>query len=232
MEFIPDFKVVSMVRGTASIGELAEEVAMFSATPKFMRENGGPIVAQLLDGVPDEWYAECDRLGLYPNGDVRIHRLYPGDFPAYPGWHCDGEYRETYFSQPDLNKVPLSRHVIATVSSVEGGVSNPQFLMDPVTLPVDMTRWGGDMRVTEQQHALWAQAHRYVENLPQTPRKFDTADGQLVEFGCRALHRVMPSKTRGWRLFFRLSMWHKPNLGEGQLVKQEQVYQVINNHGW
>ncbi len=85
----------------------------------------------LLDLVPDWYYEKAEQLKLYPNCDVRIHRLYPGDFPAYPGWHCDGEYRETYFSQPDLDRINVHYHITATASSHSCGVSNTQFLNEP-----------------------------------------------------------------------------------------------------
>lgn len=229
-EFAPDFKTIGTIAGTATIAELANETGMYSASLPFLRRNGGPIVQRILDAIPPEWYQLCQDLGMFPNGDVRIHRLYPGDFPAYPGWHCDGEYRETYFSQPDLDKIPLSKHIICCVSSDADGVSNPEFLLDPITVPVDMSRW--NLRVTEQQHTLWAVAHKAVEANPNL-RRVSIPDGHITEFGCRSLHRVMPARIRGWRLFFRLSMWHKPNLGDGGcLTRQEQVYQVIGNHGW
>lgn len=52
-------------------------------------------------------------------------------------------------------------------------------------------------------------------------------------FDSWTLHRAMPTKIRGWRLFFRMAMWHKPNLGEdGMISKQEQVYKLVEGSGW
>ena len=206
---------------------------MFSATPEFVRRHGGPIAQRILDAVPGWYFDEARRLGLYPNCDIRIHRLYPTDFPAYPGWHCDGEFRETYFSQPDLARIPVSWHLTATASSHAEGVSNTQFLDTPIETTVNIP--DGDALPTQTiagSHTLWGQVHRQVEDLGEY-RTWDSRDGELVLFDARTLHRAMPALRRGWRLFFRMSMWHKKNLGEGgKLSKQEQVYKILEGAGW
>lgn len=230
--FAPDYHGIANLRPTATIAELAGERGMYSATQAFMRAHGGPLVQTVLDAVPASWLELCASLHLYPVGDVRIHRLYPGDVPAYPGWHCDGEYRETYFSQPDLDKIPISRHLICTISSHADGVSLTEFLDEEVTLDADPV--DGDeadpMRSASHQHALWVRAHQLVESRPR--RSTSIPDGTLVDFGCRSLHRATPARVRGWRLFFRLSMWHKPAMGEGgTLSRQEQVY-ILGTPGW
>jgi hypothetical protein len=219
--FRPNFETVARVQPTATIADMERERGVYSATPEFVRANCGPIARGLLDVVPAWYYQEAADRGLYPNIDVRVHRLYPGDYPAYPGWHCDGEYRETYFSQPDLDRIHVSRHLIATVSTHAGGVSNCQFLAQQLTATVDPPT--SDM-------TLWGQVHRQV---PESPPVVDTRDGDLVLFDSWSLHRVMPTKVRGWRLFFRMSMWHRPNLGAGgMLTKQEQVYKLVEGSGW
>lgn len=221
--FNPVCSVVARVKGLATIAELQDEQGVYSASPEFIRRHGGPLAQSLLDSVPPWYYQEADRLGLFPNCDVRIHRLYPGDFPAYPGWHCDGEFRETYFSQPDMDRIQVHKHLICTISTHDDGVSNTQFLMAPFTAEVD----DGCTDVT-----LWGQVHNQVER--QRHRSvWDTSDGELVCFDSWTLHRCMPAKIRGWRLFFRMSMWHKPNLGQGgMLTKQEQVYRLSEGGGW
>ena len=220
--FLPNYRVVGEFNGLASIAALDAERGMYSASAEFVRRHGGPIAVGLLDAVPAWYYAEAESLGLQVNCDVRIHRLYPGDFPAYPGWHCDGEYRETYFSQPDLARVRVHHHLVATVSTHHQGVSNTQFLAQPFEAAVDSD--AADV-------TLWGQVHRQVEAAQR--RTWDSRDGQLVAFDSWALHRAMPARIRGWRLFFRMSMWHKPNLGDGgKFSKQEQVYKLIEGSGW
>jgi hypothetical protein len=221
--FQPNFAVYTRVPGTHSIKELEKERGVYSATPHFVRTHCGDIARALLDAVPEDYFREADELGLYPNIDVRVHRLYPGDFPAYPGWHCDGEYRETYFSQPDLHRIKVHKHVTCTISSHPMGVSNTQFLAEPFTCNLD---------VADSEQTFWGRVHILVED-KQPKLLYDSRDGELMVFDSWTLHRAMPTKIRGWRLFFRLAMWHKPNLGAGgMLTKQEQVYKLVEGSGW
>lgn len=180
----------------------------------------------MLDSIPQEYYELCSSLGLYPNADVRIHRLYPGNYPAYPGWHCDGEFRETYFSQPDLEKIPVSYHVIQMVSTHPEGVSNTEILNEEIDLDVGD---GYDLRKESDQSTLWGKVHRHIEMGDRRYNKVQIQDGDVLQFDSRTIHRCMPAKVRGWRMFMRMSMWHKPNLGEGgKISKQEQVYSLSN----
>lgn len=221
--FVPAFQEVATVAPTASIAELEKERGVYSATPTFVRQHCGDIARACLAAVPDSYYTEAESLRLYPNCDVRIHRLYPGDFPAYPGWHCDGEFRETYFSQPDLNRIRVSKHITGSVSSHEGGVSCCQYLDEPFECEIDepsqdVTLWG------QVDAALTKKQNRHV---------YESRDGQLIGFDSWTLHRATPARIRGWRLFFRMSMWHRQNLGDGgMLTKQEQVYKLWEGSGW
>lgn len=221
--FRPCFKTQQVGAGVYSVSELADETGVYSATPAFVRQHCGPIANMFLAAVPDSYYTLADTLHLYPNCDVRIHRLYPSDYPAYPGWHCDGEFRETYFSQPDLDRIPVQQHIIATASTCLGGVSNTQFLNEPFEFASEEV---------SADFPLWQQVNEKLAR--QRPLSaFDTQDGELVFFDAWTLHRAMPAKIRGWRLFFRMSMWHKPNLGEGgKISKQEQVYKYVGDAGW
>lgn len=216
-------RVGALLSGQRTIAEMEREIGVYSATPDFVQHHCGPIANGILARVPYWYFDEAKALGLYPNIDVRIHRLYPGDFPAYPGWHCDGEFRETYFSQPDLDRIKVSKHITCTVSSHEGGVSCAQFLAEPFTATVNEE---------SRDATLWGQVHAQVEKKAQK-KLLDTRDGDLMLFDCWTLHRAMPARVRGWRLFFRMSMWHRPNLGDGGMIsKQEQVYKVWEGSGW
>jgi hypothetical protein len=222
-DFAPAFEILSSHQSHYPIADLERERGVYSATPTFVRAHCGDIACHLLASVPDAYYAEAERLHLFPNCDVRIHRLYPGDVPAYPGWHCDGEYRGTYFSQPDLDRIKVSKHITAHVSSCADGVSCTQFLNEPFSCEV---------REQSAEHTLWGQVHAAIER-KQAKAVFDIRDGQLVQFDSWSLHRAMPARVRGWRLFFRMSMWHRPNLGEGGMItKQEQVYKLVEGSGW
>lgn len=224
--FRPNYEIVGQVPAVRRIAEIADEVGMYSATPDFVRRHGGAIGRGILERIPDWYYRETADKGLSVNIDIRIHRLYPGDFPAYPGWHCDGEFRETYFSQPDLDRINVSRHLICTVSSHEGGVSNTEFLDEAFEIGVD--------RPTPD-HTLWGQVHTRLSQIArQRPLRTKLMhDGDLMLFDPWTLHRCTATRIRGWRLFFRALQWHRPNLGgDGRLSRQEQVYKLVEGGGW
>ncbi|PIW36998.1 MAG: hypothetical protein COW24_02445 [Candidatus Kerfeldbacteria bacterium CG15_BIG_FIL_POST_REV_8_21_14_020_45_12] len=197
------------------------ENSIYSATPEFARKHGGRLAHAFLDQIPDWYVEEAIAKGLLPNIDVRVHRnLQPGDFPAYPGWHCDGELRETYFSQPDLDRTPVSRHVTGVLSNQyfrHGVVTNPEFLVNPYAFQT---------KPQSSEHMLWGM----IDEELRTGQPKETTvmrDGELMMFDSRSLHRVMPAQIQGARLFFRLSQWHKPNLGDGGLLaKQDQLYRI------
>ena len=220
--FAPNYRIVGEFDGCAAIAELEREVGVYSATPEFVRANCGPIARSILGLVPGWYYERAEQLGLMPNCDVRVHRLYPGDYPAYPGWHCDGEFRETYFSQPDLDRIPVSYHLFATVSSHAAGVSNCEFLGRSHELHLSSP--------PTSDHTLWGHLDT---SLAGSPAGWEAPDGNLVLFDARTPHRVRPARVRGWRLFFRMSMWHRPSLGAGgKLTRQEQVYKLTEGGGW
>lgn len=224
--FTPNYEIVGQVQPVRSIDDLSKEVGMYSATPEFVEKHGGPISRDILSKIPESYYEETSAKGLNVNIDIRIHRLYPGDFPAYPGWHCDGEYRETYFSQPDIDRVNVSRHLICTVSSHDGGVCNTEFLDEPIEVAIEKP---------SSDHTLWGQVHDHLTAISKERKLATTAmrDGDLVLFDPWSLHRATATRIRGWRLFFRCSQWHRPNLGQdGMFTKQEQVYKLVEGGGW
>ena len=158
--FINTSEIIATFPGVYPIDDLEKEIGVYSATPEFVRANCGAIANGILDQVPVSYYERCKELGLFPNCDVRIHRLYPSDYPAYPGWHCDGEYRETYFSQPDLDKIPVSYHLTTTASSHEAGISNTQYLIDSFSY---RPQQHFDIQSTQDQHTLWGKVNELLE---------------------------------------------------------------------
>lgn len=225
--FAPNFEIIEQAPPVVSTDQMMNEKSMYSATPTFALQHGGPIVKEIISKIPSWYYEKAAELGLYPNIDVRVHDLniqkIPAGlnlYPAIPGWHADGEFRETYFAQPDLNKVPVSFHIVSTISTHKLGVSNTQFLLTPIKMSVNE-----DL----PDASLWQHVHKYVENI-KNRKCIDMQDGNIIMFDARSLHRAMLTKNSGERLFFRMSMWHKPNLGEGKLSKQEQLYLLPKNY--
>lgn len=222
--FNKNFETIGRHHPIYPIDDLEKEVGVYSATPEFVRKHCGSIANALLDIIPTWYFDEAKAKELYPNIDVRIHRLYPGDFPAYPGWHCDGVYRETYFSQPSPKHTKVAKHIILSVSSCEEGVSSTQFLDEVFTLEMENEPDG--------DHNLWGLLDQALSR-KQRKRIYDVQDGEMMLFDSWAPHRAMPARTRGWRLFFRMAMWYRPNLGDGgKITKQEQVYKITSGSGW
>ena len=222
--FNPNYRIVAKIKGHWSIEDISKEQGMFGATEEFARRHGGKITQTFLDAIPNTFRDDLKKAGLYTNIDVRIHRLYPGMFPAIPGWHCDGVYRETYFSQPDLDRVFVSHHLSTTISSEKEGVSNTRFLNIPIEIDIDGCN---------QEVGVWQRVHEYINTIPKENLScWDSKDGQLVQFDNHSLHKSTPCVRHGWRMFLRVSGLHKPNLTEGQLSKQEQVYVISEEKGW
>lgn len=226
--FNSNHSVVEVTQGHYSIGELEKEQGMYSATPDFCREHGGPVTNHLLDLVPQDYLDEATSRGLYPNIDVRVHRLYPGSFPAYPGWHCDAQFRETYFGQPRVERTELSDHLICTISSDvadKEGISHTEFIDEDIELSIDQYS-------AEEGEPFWGLVNEQMDKIYPVNSSL-MQDGELTRFDCWTLHRATPAIKRGWRFFFRVAMWYRPNLDRGKLSRQEVIYMDMNKRtGW
>ena len=218
--FTPNYEIVGQVRATVEdFGD--GDISMYSATPDFARQHGGVVINEIIDNIPASFYEVADKLNLYPIIDIRVHDLdldhIPAGYEIYlavPGWHADGGFREDYFAKTDLSKAPVSLHAVATVSTHPQGVSNTRFL--DTAMQVETV---ADL----PEGSLWADVHRYIETLDNYSST-DMPDGGIVMFDARSLHKTMPVKRNGKRLFLRMSLFHRPGLGDGQFSKQEQLY--------
>ena len=218
--FSPKIDILSNVKPTWDIDTITNEIGVYAASPQKVREVCGPIANTILDAVPKWWYDKCSKNNMLPNIDVRVHRLNTGEYPAVPGWHCDGALRETYFGQPDLERVKIRDTILCVVSSKPGGVSNPEIITEPLTVTINK-----DVE-NQSDFVLWKQVHKTI---PKEIQKTTMLDGQLTMMSCNTLHRVMPALVRGGRLLFRMSMWHNDYLGdEGKVAKSNQVYKILD----
>lgn len=218
-KFTPESETLAQVRKQYSANEVTNEIGVYAASPDKVKSVCGPIANSILNSVPSEWYEKCKDLGMLPNIDVRIHRLNKGEYPAVPGWHCDGALRETFFGQPDLNRVRIRDTILCIVSTGDDGVSNPEIATEEISIDVP------DDVSQSNDFVLWKHVHN---NMPKEFSKETLKDGQITLMSCNTLHRVMPAHTRGSRLFFRMSMWHNDYLGDGgKIVQCNQKYRVI-----
>lgn len=213
---------------TLSIPAIANEPCLFSSTPEKAREKGGPLVREILDTIGDRCKKEiydARQAGLHPIVDVRVQRLMPGMYPSIPGWHCDAVPRPYYHAQPQFDLInPASFHV-TVLASTDPAVSNTRFLCNA---PIDFT--------FNCHQPVWKQLHEQLqEQIDQgtiPSRNLGTIQpGELVVFDSYTPHKAMPTLKRGWRLFFRYSMYHNPPIENG-IPNVQQVYVLSQSNGW
>lgn len=192
------------------------EPLLYSASLEFAACYGGPLTRAVLRKLPN-WDP--------PNGfhwvvDTRTHMLMPGQYPAIPGWHCDGVPRGNYTAQPDLNQLRDDVwHVVAHVSTHPEGVSNTQFITEPYEIDCDESR-------------VWASVHEHLKrtDVELSGSVLTPGDGAITRFKMPTLHRATPAKHRGWRWWFRASMYY--NRPVNQIRNHVQVYTVGDGAGW
>lgn len=219
----PQFAHVGDVQGHRQISEIAEEPSLFSCSLEHAQIRGGEITREVLTQV----LAVCKpamvaayEAGLHEVIDVRVQRLMVGMYPSIPGWHCDAVPRADYFSQPDFSRVPPQGfHVTCLVDTdTHGqGISNTAFLGERLDFTYDDTQ------------PVWRQLHQQIEAAPR--RVSYVKPGRLMCFDSFTPHKTSPTRKRGWRYFFRLSMYHNPPVANG-VPAQSQVYLLSEENGW
>lgn len=213
----PNVNVVGEVSGVYTMPELSDEVGVMQATPEFVRANCGPVANRFLDAIPAEFFEMANRLGMNVQCEIRIHKMHKGDYPAYPGWHCDDPGRADYHGQPDYDRNIPGLHIFGSVSTDADGVCNPWFAGRPITIEVPTELREGE--------TMWAIADAQIR--AEGIDAFPTRDGLLYQFDNNSLHEVVQAHRRGWRLLFRISMvnFATPAAG-GMISRQENIYRV------
>ena len=210
-EFHPNYRLLTKLPGVFSAHQIQNEQGLIAASPHFARKHGGEIMNQFLDAIPDEYVKNTRALDMVNKIDCRIHNLEPGDYPAQPGWHCDGSYSIN-------NTLNTNNYIVCTFSDSDSdsnntyGVSNTQFLKNKFTL------FGEDPQ-------LWEDLNAAIEK--EQPEIYTNHDGQMIEFDSITPHRAQPATQPGWRMFVRMSMW--PNIysdDEGRLTHTNNVYRA------
>ncbi len=201
----------------------AAEQSLFSCSPGAVGILGGSLSKIALAFVEKQYATEirqAEKQGLSAVVDVRVQRLFTGMYPSIPGWHCDAVPRDSYHGQPSFDAInPAAFHVAVLLSSEPNGVSNTEFVNQDVAFRL----------FSVDGKSLYSQLHNEVEKVkPDTIR---VKDGEFVKFTPRTVHRAMPTTRRGWRMFFRFSMYHNPPLENG-VPKQQQVYLLSESNGW
>jgi hypothetical protein len=209
-------------RGKYSVAELASEPSLFSCSMEHAEVKGGDIVRDILYRIRHAYRGAIEKAyaaGLYEIIDVRVQRLMPGMFPSIPGWHCDSVPRPNYFAQPDFSLLKPESFHITCIADTEGGngIGNTVFLDEEIEFKFNEFK------------PVWQQLHHQIEMVPRRIRPIQS--GQFVKFSSLDPHKAIACHTRGWRLFFRMSMYHNPPVTNG-VPSQQQVYILSEANGW
>lgn len=219
----PVFSVAAGVFPKISADLLAKEPCLLANSPTAVRAQGGNLGKLALAHVEECYAADIGRAtkeGLSSCVDVRVQRLVPGMYPSVPGWHCDAVPRGSYHGQPNFEAThPRAFHVCVVLSTEPLGVSNTQFVDESMVFHI----WD------EEGRSRYQQLHAEVEK--HNPPVIQCKDGQFVRYTQRTVHRAMPSVRRGWRMYFRYSMYEKPPM-ENIIGNQQQVYLLNEGNGW
>jgi hypothetical protein len=210
------------------ISEMEAEPMLFSADQEFALKNGGPITNWALEEVGEQL---SSRLLAAKNAgkdysvviDTRTHMLMPDFFPAIPGWHCDAVPRSSYYDQPDLGAVDLEyvTHFVVVLASKE---SDPncytEFISNPLEFEID------------ESERVWTQVHKQTQQALSEGRaeRVSVQNGLICEFDQHAIHRAVRAESRGWRWFFRASVYHSKPMNK--IRHQTQVYIAEESGGW
>lgn len=175
--------------GPFSADEIKEVRVLFAAEPTWVLENGGTIerllTARALSAVRE---APDHQLVV----DTRVQNLRRGAVPPVRGWHADNVPFSDRTKWPDPNAVDVTvKHCSITFSDDEFGVSNTEFLIEPIRIPLQLDR------------SIWPQIDDHVDLYPGHPRR-QVPDGSLCVYDSGSLHRASPARCDGWRLFFRM----------------------------
>lgn len=220
--FTPSTRIVGSLAGRVPTESIEAEPMLFSASPSFAREQGGPLtqaVLGVLEGTDEieEAAMFAKTRGLWLVIDTRSHMLMPGFCPAIPGWHCDAYPRRGYASQPDVRGgTPDAWHYVTHLSDQDVGPSRTIFADEPLSVDI-----------AEDDRHVWKTVHDAAT--ARVLRALQFLDGEVVRFSQPTLHRVAPAECRGWRWWFRMSMYYRPPLN--RIRRQVQVY-TTEGGGW
>ena len=214
-------RVATLERAPKEVEAYHDEPMLHSAGWDFARECGGPITQSVMDMLQRRRGDLIDavRHGMIPKRwlviDTRVHMLMDGMYPAIPGWHGDGFPRTDRWSQPDLKAFsPTVRHFVF-ICGTQHNISQTEYCFDEVEIP------GLNMK------AIWHDVDKHVCDNPC--ESYFQTDGELVEFDQRQLHRATAATGKGWRFFFRCTVYHRPPTNV--IRKQVQVY-TTEGSGW
>jgi hypothetical protein len=204
-----------------SAERLSNEISFHATHPSVVHDASISFAKEALVQVESFYRAEIDfarKNGLSAMVDCRVQRFMPDMFGSIPGWHCDFVPRSTITGQPNFSAVnPAAFQVAVTLSAEPQGVSNTEYVDTSLSV-----------KVFDDAH-VYRDLHYAVEQLK--PFTQQVKDGVFVKFTPKTMHRATCAKRRGWRLFFRYAMVHKPEI-KNVINPPQQMYLLSEGNGW
>jgi hypothetical protein len=199
--------------------QVKSEPMLFSATPEFAAEHGGPITRAFLERLTTEYRRGKVDKPVYL--DTRVHMLMPGWYPAIPGWHHDDVPRSRADGQPDYETPAYeARHTLALVNA---DVAPTEFALGSAVYPIIKPGAGN----------VYKHWHEHTEKLlgQGVLVRYSVPDRTLVNFDCYSMHQAVPAVRRGWRWFGRAS-YCSDKTPRNEIRRQVQVYLKDPTLGW
>lgn len=207
------------------------EPMLFSATPKFAWENGGPITRDFLSMVfgitlsdDADWVLRDSKRTGYCF-DSRVHMLMPGWFPCIPGWHHDDVPRTRRDAQPNYENPEFkSKHILALVN---GDICPTEFATGKVAMP----------HIPEDTGPVYKYWHTIVEQdiKDGVLKREKVPSNHLIHFDYHSFHQGTRAIGRGFRWFGRLTWdagYEQGRPYANEIRKQVNVYLEHPMEGW
>lgn len=216
----------------APVELLKDEPMLFSASPQFALQEGGPLTLEAVTFLLSSGEISLDYSNVVI--DTRVHMLKPGWIPAIGGWHCDAIPRGDD-GQPVLDHpaIPRIRHYLMVVDCGTGSMT--EFLRPGTAAPKFLPK------VASPGKNLWGEHSELINAVIEGAPRFgldrshyvETADsGVIYGFDATDYHRAIPATGHGWRFFFRASVNTLTKGPLNEIRRQVQVYLPHEDSGW
>lgn len=223
--FPATYKKIACLPGFFPREMLEKESGLFGASMDFALERGGEITKRFLLAFLKIPYVmqvyKGEVSGYQILIDTKMHNLQKGEIPSTPGWHTDFAENGS-FGEPDYSKVnPKVTTFIVNFSDHPEGVSNTEYVVEPVSLILPMKR-------------VYDSMDRQLRNNLQL-KTAQLEDGEIFEMDQLALHRGVPAHNDGMRGFIRLSILHEfpfminASVGDSKRAKDD-LSGMVNKH--
>lgn len=208
--FDSKFKIVGKFKTDFGEEAILNEQMFRKASMDFAYQNGGEIMKNFLDSLPQEWKNSQALI------DTTVHSLKKGWWPSKPGWHHDGIKRSRISDQPIYTDDQSLYFADYLCGLVNAPIAPTEFFSGNITLsPPDYTKviyweWGKEI-------------DQYLEKHNREP--FKASSGVMIQYDSHTFHRSTAAQSDGPRWFVRLYRFVAHDKEPLNLkVKNSQIY--------